>query len=77
MCRKQRRLGPAELDLLAKLWPTSMPDKEMAAVFGMGRGSLRRVAAERLHLPCRTYARSVATAKYKAMMARIRGTEAA
>lgn len=65
-CRVCRRFSEKELELLAALWPTSLPDKRLEAIFKRHTGAINRAARETLHLPTRAVARSIASAEYEA-----------
>lgn len=61
-------LSAVELEYLAALWPTSMPDQSLETIFGMGRGAIRRIAQDQLKLPSRTFARAEASKRYEAII---------
>lgn len=43
---RRRDARPIDVDKLRRLWPTRLPDKEIAARMGHGIGAIRRRAAQ-------------------------------
>lgn len=68
-CRRCVRFSEEEMALLTVLWPTSLADKRLCAIFQRHRGAIFRCARERLNLPTRTAARAKASAEYEALIA--------